>query len=157
MSRATKLAAWLLGAALVAVGIYVPTVGVGAQLGPNGQPTAVAIGELSAVQPTSTQVLQQALTQAVEQNPNLRLSRSHRRARYVLRGSVTRVDQRAVGEETEIRCAVALIVADNNGNIRATLSGRGGARGRGDSARLQQDAIGAAVRGALRPLGSQLR
>ncbi len=56
----------------------------------------------------------------------------------------------------EVRCEVSLVVTEaRGGSIRAMLRGRGGARGSGDAARLSNDALRAAVRGALRPLATQ--
>ena len=56
-------------------------------------------------------------------------------------------------EGLEVRCEVSLVVADARGGaVRAMLRGRAGARGGTDAARLQGNALRAAVRGALRPL-----
>ena len=87
--------------------------------------------------------------------PSLRLAETSR-ARYVLRGSVTRLDRRASGDEVQVRCEVSLIVSEaRGGSIRMMLQGRAGARGDdGDS--LERAALEAAVRGALRPLSTSL-
>ena len=81
-----------------------------------------------------------------------------RRARFVVHGSVTRLERHRVPDGVEVQCEVSLIVSDaSGGNVRAMLSGRAGARGSTSPRHLEEVAVQAAVRGALRPLRTQLR
>ncbi len=58
----------------------------------------------------------------------------------------------------EVDCEVSLILADaRGGSVRVMLSGRAGARGGADGDGVERAAVGAAVRGALRPLPRTLR
>lgn len=116
----------------------------------------VAVGEIGANDggPAAARALSRALVEALEQQPAIDVA-SPGRAELVVRGSVSRLEQRAVSGGLEVSCEVSLIVADRGGSIRAMLRGRGGARGGADADRLSSDAMRAAVRGALRPLATQ--
>jgi hypothetical protein len=117
-------------------------------------PVRVAVGELGAGE-GSADALFGAIARTLEDNPEIRVTTTPR-AELVVRGSVVRLERRRVGNELEVSCEVSLIVAEaRGGSIRAMLRGRGGARGGRDAERLSDDALRAAVRGALRPLASQ--
>lgn len=122
-------------------------------------PPAIAVGEMAATAggPRTADALESAIETELSGRRDVRLATDERRARYVLRGSVVQLERREVSDGIEIRVAVSLIVADRGGSVRAMLSGRAGARGVDDPDRLADAALAAAVRGALRPLGSQLR
>lgn len=122
-------------------------------------PAAVAIGEVAAPVggPRFARALGAAIERSLADRGDVRLASDPRRARYVLRGSVVQLERVAVNDGVEVRCAVSLIVADaRGGTVRALLSGRAGARGVDDPERLARAALEAAVRGALRPLGTHL-
>lgn len=113
----------------------------------------IAVGEVGSNDGdrASAAALSRELARAIEQHPDADLA-PRRRAQLVLRGSVVRMTRARVGDGIEVRCEVSVIVTNADGDIRAMLRGRGGARGGGDPARLSSDALRAAVRGALRPL-----
>ncbi|MEM9195886.1 MAG: hypothetical protein AAGF12_42360 [Myxococcota bacterium] len=82
---------------------------------------------------------------------------STRRARYVLRASVTELRRVDLGHGLQVDCHVNVLVTDGDGaTVRAMLSGRAGVRGTGRRDRVEQAAIQAAIRGALRPLSRSL-
>lgn len=122
-------------------------------------PLAVAVGD------TGTRVggarvadaLEAALHQAIARESGRLVEAGPGRARFVVTGSVTELEVREGEPEHEVRIAVSLIVADRGGSVRAMLSGRAGARGDGDPGALTEDALLAAVRSAMRPLGDSLR
>ncbi|MCZ7685422.1 MAG: hypothetical protein M5U28_44260 [Sandaracinaceae bacterium] len=151
MARAKRLAARSVVIALAAAAMCVPSAS-GAQRGP----LRVAIGEVgSSGGPDAARALTRAIAEALEQQPAIDVAPA-RRAQLVVRGSISRWEQRAVSGGLEVRCEVSLVVTEaRGGSIRAMLRGRGGARGGGDAARLSSDALRAAVRGALRPLATQ--
>lgn len=123
-------------------------------------PPAIAVGEMAATAggPRAATALESAIETELASRHDLRLAPDARRARYVVRGSVVQLERRQVSDGLEVRCEVSLIVADaRGGSVRAMLSGRAGARGVDDADRLARAALEAAVRGALRPLGTQLR
>lgn len=120
-----------------------------------GRSTAVAIGETTA--PGALRgALRDALRDELGGVSGIRLTDA-RRARYVLRGSVTHIDERR--ETDRMECEVSLILADRRGgSIRLILEGRAAARlpqGDAEVARLRPEVLRAAVRGALRPLGER--
>ncbi|MFK7984469.1 MAG: hypothetical protein AB8I08_00430 [Sandaracinaceae bacterium] len=118
-------------------------------------PVNVAIGELSGAR--VPEAFSRAVGEALEAHPEVRLT-APGGADLVVRGSIVSMRRSRIAGDTEIRCEVSMIVADARGGaIRAMLHGRGGARGDGAIDRLSQDALRAAVRGALRPLGQQSR
>jgi hypothetical protein len=123
-------------------------------------PPSIAVGEMGS-QVGGTRVadaLGLSVERAITSRRDVRLAREGSRARWVVRGSVVQLDRRTVADGLEVRCAVSLIVTDGRGgSVRAMLEGRAGARGVDDPDRLAQAALDAAVRGALRPLGTQLR
>ncbi len=154
MQRARTLATWLCAATVAWMQMCAPGVPVLAErtLAP-----IVAVGETGALtsSPVAAGALREALVRELGRLPSLRVA-SAREARYVVRGSVTRLDRSPVGSEVQVRCEVSLIVADaRGGSIRLMLSGRAGARG-SDAVTLERAALDAAVRGALRPLPSTL-
>ncbi len=120
-----------------------------------GRSTSIAIGETSAPGALGAE-LRNALRDELGGVANVRVTNA-RRARYVLRGSITHIDERR--ESDRMECEVSLILADRRGgNIRLILEGRAAARlPQGDDAvaRLRPEVLRAAVRGALRPLGEQ--
>ncbi|MEM9069892.1 MAG: hypothetical protein AAGE52_15375 [Myxococcota bacterium] len=113
--------------------------------------TAIAIGATSGPEES---MMRRALSEELGNLRRLRVT-SERRARWVLRGSVTRLDVQQDGDRNQIDCEVSLVVAER-GNVRMMLSGRAAARG-AHVDRLRDSAIRAAVRGALRPLEQNLR
>lgn len=122
-------------------------------------PPAIAVGEMaaSAGGVATASALGDAVESELSSRRDVRLAPDARRARFVLRGTVVQLERRQVSDGLEVRCEVSLIVADRGGSVRAMLSGRAGARGVDDPEQLAHAALEAAVRGALRPLGSQLR
>lgn len=143
MRRAIQLVACGVICALSAV-----HVGASAQ---RRRPVRVALGELGG---DRAEAFDAALREALSRTPEVRLTEP-RRAQLVLRGSVQHLERRIVDGQVEVRCEVSVIVADARGGaIRAMLQGRAGARGDGETAALSRDALRAAVRGALRPLGT---
>ncbi len=116
--------------------------------------TPIAIGETSAPEAEVEGALRRALSEELGAVRGVSVT-SRRRARWVLRGSITRLDVRRDGERNAIECEVNLVVAER-GNVRLMLQGRAAARG-AHLERLQESAIRAAVRGALRPLSETLR
>jgi hypothetical protein len=123
-------------------------------------PPAIAVGEMGATSggPAAADALKNALQRALADRRDVRLAPDPRRARYVVSGSVVQLEQRNVSDGLEVRCAVSLVVANAHGGaVRAFLSGRAGARGVDDPDRLTRAALEAAIRGALRRLGTQLR
>ncbi len=157
MAKGTRLAAWLSSAMLAAA----VTCGFGAHAGAQATPIlSVAVGETAATSLGHSPALARALRSALESELStlggVRLA-SPRHARWVLRGTVTRFDHHRVGRDLEVRCVVSLIVAERRGGaVRMFLSGRAGARGGAAPASLEDAALHAAVRGAIRPLGRQL-
>lgn len=146
MSGALALViSWSVLAAAHAAGDAPPTIAIGE--------TAAQVGGAAVAGALST-----SIERAIEARRDVRLAPDARRARWVVRGSVVRLERRSVADGLEVRCEVSLIVADaRGGSVRAMLAGRAGARGVDDPDRLAQAALDAAVRGALRPLGTQLR
>lgn len=123
-------------------------------------PPSIAVGETGAQVggARAADALESSITRAISSRRDVRLAPDQRRARWVVRGSVVQLDRRDVADGIEVRCAVSLIVSDaRGGSVRAMLEGRAGARGVDDPERLAQAALDGAVRGALRPLGTQLR
>jgi len=120
-----------------------------------GRSTSIAIGETRAPGALG-RVLREALRDELDSVAGVRVTNA-RRARYVLRGSITHIDERR--ESGRMECEVSLVLADRRGgNIRLILEGRAAARlPRRDEAvaRLRPELLRAAVRGALRPLGEQ--
>lgn len=156
MPRASELAAWLVAATLAMVQTCAPAVPVLAQ---QAGLTSVAVGETGATvaTPGAASELHQALADELGLAAGLRLTPAPS-ARYVVRGSVTRLVQEPADDDVAVRCEVSLLVAEaRGGNVRFVLSGRASARGDGrDGNRLARTALRAAVRGALRPLGQTL-
>jgi hypothetical protein len=154
MLRARTLATWLIAATVAFLETCAPAVPVFAD-GP--RTSVVAVGETGAQtsSPGDAGALRDALVREIGRLPSLRLAETNR-ARYVVRGSVTRLDRQTSGSEVQVRCEVSLIVSEaRGGSIRMMLQGRAGARGDdGDS--LERAALEAAVRGALRPLSTSL-
>lgn len=154
MLRARTLATWLLTATVAFLQTCAPALPVFAE---SPRTSIVAVGETAAQtsSPGDADALHDALVREIGRLPSLRLAETSR-ARYVLRGSITRLDRAATGAEVQVRCEVSLIVSEaRGGSIRMMLSGRAGARG-ADAASLERAALEAAVHGALRPLSSSL-
>lgn len=123
-------------------------------------PASVAVGETASRTDhprEHAQRLQAALTRELGVIDGVRLAPTVRRAEWVVRGSVTRLDRETVAGERHVRCEVSLVVAEaRGGSVRMMLQGRAGARGPEPTAHLERIALDAAVRGALRPLGRTL-
>jgi len=117
----------------------------------------VAVGQTgSTVGARSAEALSQTLATELAARADVELATGIR-AQIVVGGAVVAFERTSRGDQIEIHCEVSLIVSDARGGaIRAMLRGRGGARG-SNPAQLSRDALRAAVRGALRPLASQLQ
>lgn len=116
--------------------------------------TPIAIGETAAPGELVETQLREALSVELDAVRGVRVTPTPR-AQYVLRGSVTRLEVRGEAERRQIECEVSLVVADRRGGaVRMMLSGRAVARGP-EVERLGPQVVRAAVRGALRPLGTQ--
>ena len=154
MPRARQLATWLITATVAVLQTCAPALPV---LADGPRTSMVSVGETGAqtASPEDAGALREALVREIGRLPNIQLAATNH-ARYVVRGAVTRLDRRALGDDVEVRCEVSLVVADaRGGSIRMMLSGRAGARG-DDGDALEHAALEAAVRGALRPLPSSL-
>ena len=152
MPRATTLAGRLLFGVVIAMAPLSATTEGHAQRAP----VRVAVGEIEAARPALADELSGALEDALREHDDVRLTTT-RGAELVLRGSLVSVERRRVDRQLEVRCEISLIVADARGGaIRAMLRGRAGARG-GDPRRLYENALRAAVRGALRRLATHGR
>ncbi|MEC7524922.1 MAG: hypothetical protein VYE22_33890 [Myxococcota bacterium] len=146
MHRATMLARRLSFGAVAAMAVLYASHPSSAQ---RDRAVRVAVGETGGAQ---RQALAGAISEALDRAPDVRLAPAGR-ADLVVRGSIVRLERTRVAEGLEVRCEVSLVVADARGGaVRAMLRGRAGARGGTDVARLQGNALRAAVRGALRPL-----
>lgn len=100
--------------------------------------------------------LRVALTHEIATMRNVELAPSSN-ARFVLRGSITRLEQRHVDEGLSVACEVSVVVSESrNGSVRLMLRGSADARGDSDRSRLERAALSAAVRGAVRPLAQTL-
>lgn len=153
MPREHRLAAWL-GLATLALGsLCAPETGA-AQRGRGA--ASVAVGETaSTADPALAPALRSALSEELGELRGVRLTDAPR-ARYVLRGSVTRLERERAGAGTRVACEVSLILAERRGgSVRLLLSGRAEGRG-GRSRDLEAAVVRAAVHGALRPLGASL-
>jgi hypothetical protein len=117
----------------------------------------VAVGQTgSTVGARSAEALSETLQAELAARTDIELA-TNVRAQIVVGGAVVSFERTTRGDQIEIHCEVSLIVSDARGGaIRAMLRGRGGARG-SDATQLSRDALRAAVRGALRPLASQLQ
>jgi hypothetical protein len=114
----------------------------------------VAVGQTgSTVGARSAEALSETLQAELAARTDIELA-TNVRAQIVVGGAVVSFERTTRGDQIEIHCEVSLIVS--GGAIRAMLRGRGGARG-SDATQLSRDALRAAVRGALRPLASQLQ
>ncbi len=142
-------AAWLTIATLAAV--YLCALDSPAYGQPGRGHLPVAIGDISS--PT----LRRAIEGELENLGGFRVE-NQRHARFVVQGSLTRLDRRDAPHGMEVDCEVSLILADARGGaVRLMLSGRAGARGGADHQAVERAAVEAAVRGALRPLPRTLR
>ncbi|MCB9621014.1 MAG: hypothetical protein H6724_16365 [Sandaracinus sp.] len=116
--------------------------------------TPIAIGETAAPGEVVESQLREALNEELGEVRGVRVAPTPR-AQYVLRGSVTRLEVRGDADRRQLECEVSLVVADRRGGaVRMMLSGRAVARGP-EVDRLGPQVVRAAVRGALRPLGTQ--
>ncbi len=113
----------------------------------------VAIGALTP-RGTTPEALRETLEFELSRLGGVRMTPA-RQARYLVGGAVTRFERRRVSGRAEVHCEVSLVVAERRGgSIRMMLSGRATAAGAGGG--LEQSALRAAIRGALRPLGGSL-
>jgi hypothetical protein len=117
--------------------------------------TGVVIEDCGAIVggPVAAAALDDALHEALETQPGVRIEGRADHARYVVTGSIVEWDAREVVDGHEFLCGVSIVVADAHGAVRAMLSGRAAARGEGDLEALSSRALLAATRSALRPLG----
>lgn len=148
-----SLGAWLLATAAMAMCAPLPAAADGAGV-------SLAIGETASTvsAPHAARALRRALEEELATTSGVELL-SARRAQWIVRGSVTRLDRsRDDRGVTVVRCEVSLLVADRRGGaVRMLLTGRAGARSADEEvARLESQALRAAVRGAIRPLGTTL-
>ena len=150
MRRAKSLAVWSGAATIAMVLVGAANAGTAQRRHPM---VSVAVGELAGAR--VPEAFSRAVDDALADHRDVRVTPAGH-ADLVIRGSVMNWQRRRVGGALEVRCEVSLILADAQGGaIRAMLRGRGGARGTGAEDVLSQDALRAAVRGALRPLGQQ--
>jgi hypothetical protein len=149
MSGRRQQAAWLTIATACAV--YLCALDSPAYGQPGAGHLPVAIGDIR------SPALRRALEGEIDSVGGLRLS-SQERARFVVEGSLTRLERRNIEHGMEVDCEVSLLLADaRGGTVRLMLSGRAGARGGMDGDAVERAAVEAAVRGALRPLPRTLR
>lgn len=150
MSGRRKHALWLAAATVAAV--YLCVLESPAYGQPSHRQLRVAVGD------TGSPALREALQDELATLGGVRVANASR-ARYVVTGSLTRLERRRVGASAlEVDCEVSLILADARGGaIRMMLSGRAGARGGTTGDAVEHAALEAAVRGALRPLPRTLR
>jgi hypothetical protein len=116
--------------------------------------TLVAIGALGSTVPgaRATTRLHEAIRRQLKTVSGVREA-PRTRARYILEGSVTRLERRRAQGGTEVKCEVSLLLSEKTGgSVRALLDGRAGATGEGPTERLESAALQGAVRGALRRL-----
>jgi hypothetical protein len=154
MPESRRLAAWLTIATAVLVSVCVPFRSAEGQRALE----SIAVGATGTTIASSNadRDLRNALTDELSTLGGVRVAPEHE-ARWVVRGSVTRLDRRVVGHAVEVQCEVSLLVADRRGgSVRMMLNGRAGARGGQSGESLDQIALQAAVRGALRPLPRSL-
>ncbi len=159
MTGNRSLVAWLLGAVVATMHTCAPLAPAFAEGRARRTEPTVAVGPTgSAVDNRAAgRALRDALSAELGTLGGVRLS-SRGAARYVVHGSVTRLDHQRLPDGVEVHCEVSLVVADaRQGTVRVMLQGRAGARGARDAERLEEVAVQAAVRGALRPLGDSLR
>lgn len=126
-------------------------------LGQRGRLT-VAVGDTGARVggDVAAAALEDALHATIAARADLREEERPGRARYVVTGSVTELRSRSTADGHEVHIAVSIVVADRGGSVRAMLAGRAGATG-DDVEQLTENALRAAVRSAIRPLGETLR
>jgi len=149
MSGRRHQALWLTVATIAAV--YLCALDTPAYGQPGRGHLPVAIGDIG------SPALRQALSSEIESLGGLRLANPEH-ARYVVQGSLTRLDRRTIEHGMQVDCEVSLVLADARGGaVRMMLSGRAGARGGLDGDAVERAAVEAAVRGALRPLPRTLR
>jgi hypothetical protein len=144
--------AWLALAALVAGYASVSTT-ADAQLA-----TPIAVGTVGSngQRAEDRAAFHDALTTELASVGTLRVTEP-RRARYIVRGSVVRLERRPLSRGHEVQCEVSLIVSEARGEtVRLTLMGRAGARGEGAVERVERLALQAALRSAIRPLPNGL-
>jgi len=118
------------------------------------QAISVALGELGSLSGDEGQrdALRDALSAELGRMRELQVEPAAR-ARFVLRGSIVRLDREQAGEGERVRCEVSLIVAERRGGaVRMMLTGRAAAEGGPNRGDLEGAVLQAAVRGALRPL-----
>ena len=157
MSGGRSLAAWLVWATLATMHSCAPMAPAFAEDYADEAAPTVAVGPTgSAVRDRAAgRTLRDALSRELLELGGVRVA-SRDRARWVVHGSVTRLERHDVPGGVEVQCEVSLVLADrSSGNVRAMLNGRAGARG-GNIDRLERAAVQAAVRGALRPLPTSL-
>jgi len=158
MSGGRSLAAWLVWAMLVTLHSCAPMAPAFADAHRVRDEPTVSVGPTgSAVRSREAgRALRDALSEELDVLGGVRLIRRGS-ARYVVHGSVTRLERHDVPGGVEVQAEVSLILADASGGaVRAMLQGRAGARG-GNLRRLEEVAVQAAVRGALRPLPDSIR
>ncbi len=151
MLREHRLAAWLCMATLALGATCAPETGRAQR----GAITSVAVGSTGALStdPALGPALRSALADELGDVGNVRVT-SRGRARYIVRGSVTRLERQSIRGRTHIECEVSLIIAGRrDGAVKLMLSGRATAQG---APSLEDAVLRAAVRGALRPLGPAL-
>ncbi|MBK8170330.1 MAG: hypothetical protein IPK60_08270 [Sandaracinaceae bacterium] len=146
--------------ALLAMGLVVlqTNVGVAPAYASPARSPRVSVGEIGSPSNRSdaAHALRAALVHEIAAMRNVELSSSGN-SRFVVRGSVTRLDNHRVEDGLVVQCEVSLVVAESrNGSVRMMLRGHADARGDNDRIRLEDAALSAAVRGAVRPLAQSL-
>lgn len=146
MTRAKALAA-----AAVA---WVVTCGVATGVVPSASAQRRARVRVSLV---SDPAIEAAMREAIASTPEIDLVPAGQ-AQLELRGTVAELSRSQLHDGMEVRARVTVVVADAHGGaVRAMLTGRAGARGGADVDRLSENALRAAVRGALRSLSAHGR
>src|SRR5688572_2006880 len=127
LGASRKLATALWCVAMAGMGTCAPAVPVLA-----GAPATIAVGEMSAVRADRGHAHAVALGDALRRElgtiDGVRVAPTSRRADWVVRGSVTRLERSSHEGDNQVRCEVSLILAEaRGGNVRMMLSGRAGA------------------------------
>ena len=144
-----NLSKGIAAAALIAV--VAATIHVSAQ----GRAAEVAIGSTDAPAPRLRGALRHALSEELTTAEDVHVV-DRRRASYVLRAAVTRMDLRRDGQRNRLECEVSVTVEERRtGAVRMMLAGRAMAAGT-EVEHLRGNVLRAAVRGAVRPLGESL-
>jgi hypothetical protein len=104
----------------------------------------------------AAEALRLVIDEALREVGGIRVT-TQQRATYIVRGSITELKQSHEGGDRRIDCQVSIVVSDAQGGaMRLLLAGRGAARGKMKVGPLARQALTAAVRSALKPMGNSL-